>query len=180
MRLFIAIACPPEVRQRLAQAQGLLLKCGGMKAVEPENIHLTLKFLGEVGPQKAKDAAAALKRVEIRRFRIEVAGLGAFPNPGRPKVLWAGLREGAKEASGLHDSIEAALSGFGFEREERFHPHITLARVKGETDAMALAEAIQAGGQPCGGFEARSFDLMESRLGPGGPAYVPLESFPLR
>ena len=114
-------------------------------------------------------------------FDISVAGLGAFPSPTRPRVLWAGLREGREALSSLAEAVDVALARLGFPRDDRaFSPHVTLARVREPRRAPALAEALTAAAtQPFGRVGVREATLMRSDLSPRGARYTPLAAAPL-
>ena len=165
----------------MGEAQATIVACGGMKAVEYENLHLTLKFLGEVEAAKLKTLKAALDGVKTSRYRVAVKGIGVFPNPGNPKVVWAGLEAGFNETIALNKELDEYLTKLGFEPDDRFHPHITLARAKGPTDKARLNALIQASSETVfGGYEADKFILMESRLTPKGPIYTETARFSLK
>ena len=154
---------------------------GAVKGVEPGNMHLTLKFLGEQDETLVDKARLALESVEHPGFRMEVRGLGAFPDIARPKVIWAGIGAGGKETAELSATVDAALKPLGYQPENRFHPHITLARVKGHVNPLKLSQTIEASRQTIyGSYDAAEFTLMESRLTPAGPKYSTLKSYPLQ
>jgi len=181
MRLFIAVDCPPPVKDMLSNAQDGLKKCGDLKAVEYENLHLTLKFLGEVSAAKAEDAKKALEEVEHPRFPVTLKGAGVFPNPGNAKVVWAGVDKGFDEFVELAKTVDSRLKTIGFPPESRFHPHVTLARVKGRLDRGRLNAFLASHSEALfGSYEVDSFHLMESRLTPKGPAYTRVLSLSLR
>lgn len=181
VRCFVAVACPREVAAGLAGVQGLVRAMGEVKAVGEDGMHLTLKFLGEQDEVAVAGLKAALSAVRRLPFRMEVRGLGAFPDASRPKVIWAGVGAGAREAAELSALVDAALKPLGHPPENRFHPHITLARVKGRINSRALCRAIGESRQTVyGSYDAAEFALMESRLSPAGPKYSPLASYPLQ
>ncbi|MFH1403657.1 MAG: RNA 2',3'-cyclic phosphodiesterase [Candidatus Altiarchaeota archaeon] len=172
MRCFIAIPCPHEVKERLTEAQESIIQCGRMKAVEKENMHLTLKFLGDISKTQAEKTANALGELNSGPFNIHVAGIGAFPNQGRPKVIWAGVSEGAEQAIRLHEEADARLKDIGLREDDRFHPHITIARVKQLEDCKRLLDAIKKlSRRSYGTYLADRILLMESSLTPKGPEY---------
>jgi 2'-5' RNA ligase len=180
MRLFVALACPREQRGRLAVARDSLKSLGNIKIVADDNLHITLKFLGDVDSSMLGRINAALSSLNYGRFELALKGLGAFPSPNRAKVVWAGVSEGFDEVVSLSHRIDESILELGFGREIRFHPHVTLARVKGEYDKNILKDVVEAS---ClieyGKWQAQEFILMESRLSSMGPAYVELETFPL-
>ncbi len=185
MRLFVACLLPAELRQELGQVKALLGGSGGgiqgLKWVDPENLHVTLKFLGEVKPQDARrvDAALGWCSSKAAAFDCRVAGLGAFPSPSSLRVLWAGMVTGGEEMGALAKTIENALRPLGFERERRpFSAHITLARARDRVAVPAL-ESLAPGlvAKMFGEFRVRGFSLMESDLRPQGPVYTELSSY---
>jgi 2'-5' RNA ligase len=125
MRLFVAIELPQPIKDRLvALCSGL----HGAKWAEPKQMHLTLRFVGDVDGPQASDIADALGQVFSPRFEIELAGLGDFSSRGRPNVLWVGVRPNAA-LTALQAKVESAVRRAGLALEgRRFHPHVTLAR----------------------------------------------------
>jgi 2'-5' RNA ligase len=179
MRTFIAIELPQEIKEGLAKVQEQL-KGGGAGAswTRPEGIHLTLKFLGEVPEPKAQELMSTLTTA-VRgtgTFRIEVAGAGAFPNVRNPRVLWIGVSGDLEKLALLQASVEAAMTGLGFEPEDRkFSPHLTLARIKylrPRDNWQKVVEGIRD--INLGGFEADRVSLIKSELKPAGAVYTEL------
>ena len=125
LRLFVGIGFPPELKLRLS------LLCSGVpgaKWVDPGNLHLTLRFIGEIGEDVAADVDESLSRLRARRFTLQIAGTGVFGD--KPRSLWAGI-ERNPELVGLRDKIEQALIRVGLPPEPRkFAPHVTLARLR--------------------------------------------------
>jgi 2'-5' RNA ligase len=184
MRLFTAIAIdgPPleGLKGFLAFAQGLNLP---VKWVPPENIHLTLVFLGETREDQLTNLKAALKMAThgIRPFELEVGKLGAFSNPKKPKTLFADIVKGREEVEGLFECMAGPLANAGFNREERkFHPHVTLGKVHEESLPLEIWERLRKACPPSlGSLVVEKIHLMESRLTPRGSIYKVLESYPL-
>jgi len=180
MRCFIAVPCAKEVRDALASLQTPLNGYGGMKMVEQENIHLTLKFLGEVEDAKAEAIAGELEFLRREHaFEVKVKGLGAFPNASHAKVIWAGVEDG-KRLFELHERVDGKLEALGFQREDRFHPHYTIARVKHISDKDGL-HGFLAGenGTVFGSYTVNSIKLMSSRLTGKGPLYSTVAGYRL-
>src|SRR5262249_31497236 len=153
----------------------------GLSWVKADNLHLTLRFLGEVESamlehvrKAVTDAAAA-----VSPFTVSLDGLGGFP-PGRaPRVLWAGVWTGGEEMRALHAALETALAAHGIPRESRsFHPHVTLARARDPRGAGGLASALGAG-PTFGEARVRALHLMRSELDPRGARYTVLVEAPL-
>jgi 2'-5' RNA ligase len=175
MRLFVAINLPDKIKKELADLGQGLRGFGLIKPVEEGDIHLTLKFLGDAKPE---DVVPNLGRVEHKKFDISLKGLGAFPSLNYIKVVWAGCEKGFKETVTLHDRIESVLPEF--KRDNNFHPHATLARVKFPKDKKGLIDFIQQNQGDFGEFEVETFDLMKSELSRAGPEYEVVKSFPLK
>jgi 2'-5' RNA ligase len=155
----------------------------GLRWVAPQNLHVTLKFLGEVGDAGARRVGAALDscRASVACFPCRVAGLGAFPSASSVRVLWAGIDVGREEMGLLARAIENALSALGFEREHRgFMAHITLARARDRAIAAPL-ESFGSGpsARVFGEFQVKGFSLMKSDLRPQGPVYSEVATYPL-
>ena len=185
MRLFVALQIPTDVRDNLAAAiqefRDLDKRAAGKgpRWVRPENLHVTLKFIGEAAPEKLEGIRVALAGVRPDApVELSCRGLGFFPNEKRPQVFWASL-----EASGnlpkLAEDIDRALAAVGIARERReFAPHLTLARFDpprlGENFRAAFA---QAGSRDFGSFQAREFHLIESKTKSSGAEYTRIASF---
>lgn len=156
-----------------------------VKWVPAHQFHFTLKFLGEVAEADADRAMAAVERVAagVKPFAAALRGLGAFPVPSRPSVLWAGLAEGAEELDRLAARVEREMAQAGFAPERRpFKPHLTLGRVReGAFVPGAVQEGLaRAGGQEFGRFGVERVVLMKSELTPRGPIYSVYGSASLR
>jgi 2'-5' RNA ligase len=178
MRAFIAIEIPPEVKAALADCRAELQRLPAEAAwTRPGNIHLTLKFLGEVPERSQGTIGEAMREAAAgaAQLRLELAGLGAFPNLRRPRVLWAGLAGEVEAARLLQAKLEKLLEGAGFPPEERaFAPHLTLARLRSVGDAKAWAQAVETYRLPPLTFEADRIVLFKSELHPAGARYTEL------
>jgi 2'-5' RNA ligase len=183
VRLFVALELPESHRASLAGVceQG---RRGGVRWVPAENVHLTLKFLGEVDeglvPELEKALAAAAARA--RPFALALKGGGCFPNARSPRVIWVGVGEGADEASGLAAEVERALKPLGFAPEKRrFRPHLTIGRPKdpreGAAKTAAKIEQLRVFGAAAA--EVRALALIKSTLKPEGAVYDVVRSFEL-
>jgi 2'-5' RNA ligase len=182
VRGFVAVLLPGDVRGRLASAAAeLRARAPELAWVRADNLHLTLRFLGEVEPvtlgriREAIVAAAATRAP----FTVTLGGLGGFP-PGRPpRVVWAGVLSGGERLGALHATLESALVARGVPGEGRvFHPHVTLARARDRRGAGGLAGKL-GGGVPFGEVRVAVLHLMRSELGPGGSRYSVLAEAPL-
>jgi len=184
LRIFVAIELSEEV---LAQARILLEDLGkevpAVRWARPESLHVTLKFLGEVGDERVDSIGEALDRAAAgggtSPFTFEVEGLGTFGERKRPRVVWAGVRERSGALSELYAAAESACVKLGFGAEDRpFHPHLTLARLKGPVPRLGRALAKRSGVR-FGSTEVRSFMLIRSELRPEGALYTTLRRFSL-
>lgn len=180
MRLFLALEIPDLLRRALQEVQDTLRRSEeGWRWVRPEGLHVTLRFLGEVSAERLPAlsplwgaAAAAAGAADI-----EVAGLGAFPPRGRPRVLWVGLRDGSGgNLADLAAALEEVARGAGFSPQARaFAPHLTLARAA----SGAAPHRPRAEIGVLGTFAAREVTLFRSVPGRGGAVYTALERYPL-
>ncbi|MEE9181973.1 MAG: RNA 2',3'-cyclic phosphodiesterase [candidate division NC10 bacterium] len=181
MRLFIAINVDPSLKPLLAEIQGKLKPTRSpVSWVKPENLHFTLKFLGEITEGRLPGLREAFRcsLAGIRPFPLSFAGLGTFPPKGRPRVVWVGVEEGSEEMEKLRGRIDEALLPLGFPREDRpFRAHLTLGRVKSVGRLDPLLEFLRRGevGQ-VGRMEVRCVDLMQSQLHPAGAIYTLVET----
>ncbi len=185
MRLFLGLPLPASYQDGLAR---LIEACrrggtGHVSWTRPGNWHLTLKFLGDVAEERVDSIRAAVRdalaALPFCAFSLKAAGAGAFPSLERPRVVWAGVGDGAEECRGLAGCIERALVPLGFAAEERpFAPHLTVARIKdgGRAAAKPLLAETAAAGWPTALMG--EVVLWQSVLGGGGPAYTRLASFP--
>jgi 2'-5' RNA ligase len=186
MRSFIALEMPPAVKEHAAGLIRELRSSGaGMKWVEPANLHLTLKFLGEVDPGLLPEVKAALERAcaATPALELAVAGCGAFPGLKRPKVAWLGLSGQVEELAGLAEAVQAAVEPLGFAPERRgFKAHLTLGRLrrgkrggkKGPSTAPLSRELAALAGHVGPRFLGDQVVLMKSTLTSSGPIYQPL------
>jgi 2'-5' RNA ligase len=186
IRTFIAVGLDKAVRDRTVALQEKLVQAGTeVKWVEPENLHVSLIFLGEVND---RDVPAVCRVVseqsgKFAAFPMSVETVGCFPNPRRPRILWVGVGQGTQELVALHDALEPPLLDLGcYRREDRpYTPHITLGRVKSDrsTDALAAALAKKAGWQG-GEMIVGEVLVLGSELRPEGPVYTVLSRGKLR
>ena len=186
IRAFVCVCIDEGGMDQIAGFIDGLRKFTGFKWVARDNLHITLKFLGEIEPEQVTRLDTNLSRIGgIRPFRATLSGVGAFPNLSSPRALWIGVGEGSEEMSKLAASVEKAAAASGFDEERRaFHPHLTLARARtdsrrGDRIQMPdeLAEMLKS--CPLPSWTCDSFTLMRSDLSPGGPAYTPIADFSL-
>lgn len=181
MRLFTAIDLPPAIVESLERLIRTLRPTARIHWSRADNLHITTKFIGEWPEQRLDEVGKALAGLPPRDpLRIEVRGLGWFPNPRSPRVFWAGV-EAPAALAGLARDTEAALEPLGIAREERaYSPHLTLARIKTPVPLDPLRQALdRLGPGGFGAFTADSFFLYRSELRPGGSIYTKLASYGL-
>lgn len=177
MRTFIALNIPRKERQRIWHAvEPMRDRNLPVRWVEADNLHITLKFLGEVRPEKVAEVEAAVSRIASATgpFSLDLGGFGAFPTLRRPRVIWLGVRA-TPEIRCLKQDLEWALSDCGFEAETRdFHPHLTLGRAdsRGGAGAFRDLEGLVAALEFSSHVSVQSLDLMRSQLGREGAHYT--------
>lgn len=174
-RLFVAIRPPQHIRAALLDVMGGV---SGARWQSDDQLHLTLRFIGEVEAHLADDIAAALGAVRHPPFRIALSRIGSFERRGQPEVLWAGVTP-HEELKALHKKVDQACQRAGLAPEGRaYAPHITLARLKpGSGSIAALIET--SGGLSSDPFQVDSFRLYESQLTPKGAVYNAVERYRL-
>lgn len=179
VRTFIAIDLPPSLQEALGGLEKELQEARApITWVKPERIHLTLKFLGDVTPERIMEIQKNLEQVALQAssFPLEPVGCGAFPSLKQMRVIWVGLQADGTGLSGLQQAVEEAMVQLGFKREERpFKPHLTVGRVKGRQHLRLLQELLLERQS----FKAAAFDVTElvlykSELRPKGAHYTPL------
>ena len=184
MRLFIAIELPGAVRlsaaaaaQRVRERVTRSAPRAVLRWVQPENLHITVWFLGEVREPRVAELAATLALpLDVTPFPMQLGGAGTFPERRAPRALWLGVRDGREGVTAVHDALCARLMPLGFEPEERaYTPHLTIARVKeiAPPDAAAVRTALQDIDNVGDGFEIGAATLFRSRPGPAGAQYEP-------
>lgn len=177
MRTFIAIEIPNEIKKEMAEAQSRL-RGSSVEAswTRPEGIHLTLKFLGEVEESRMPEIMNALTSAVqgMGRFRLEMTGVGAFPNPKSARVVWIGVSGDIERLITLQSSVEEAMAGLGTEREDRkFTPHLTLGRIKYIRSRDAWVSALDSMKDiRLSGFDVDAVSLMKSELKRTGAVYT--------
>lgn len=175
MRAFVAIEIPnPNVMEKLAALQNELQEThADLKVVEKENLHYTVKFLGEITEPQAVEVDRRLKGLKLPRAAITAKGVEAFPSPVRPRVVWVGVAEGdSQKVEAVAAPVIKSLEGIG-ERDDRpFRAHLTVARVRSGANSEALERLLREGRDRIfGSFEIAEFRLKSSTLTPKGPIY---------
>lgn len=182
MRLFLAIDIPAGIRKQVAAARAELARgVRGVKWVEDHNLHLTMKFLGEVPDTQVDDIIAAIRSALLPYpgFRLEVGFPGFFPNNRNPRVIWLEIKGNTENALGIGRAIDGSLLPFGFEEDNRRQLHLTLGRVRSDTSTDDLIRnAKEFKGFPERlVFEVNEVALYRSQLTSSGPIYTLVEKF---
>jgi 2'-5' RNA ligase len=181
IRSFLAFDLENEaVRKRLAAVQNLLVQTGAdLKFVEPQNIHMTIRFLGDIAPNVVERVFEEMQKVQFAPFDVRISGLGVFPDLRYPRVVWAGITEGAEQLRNVFSQLEPRLRGLGFTPDHKgFSPHLTIARVKSGKNKAQLAEfVIKNSSYDFGSVKAECLLLKKSDLTPKGPIYSTLKEF---
>jgi 2'-5' RNA ligase len=186
LRTFIGVDLGKPLRDRCASLQENLARTGAdVKWVEPQNLHVSLLFLGEVDEREITPICRVVSAVcgDNDAFTLNVEKVGCFPHPRRPRVVWVGVGEGSAELVALHDALEPPLQELGcYRREERrYTPHITLGRVRSERAGDQLANALtKYAAWQAGMTEVRELHVLSSQLTPQGPVYMVLSRAQLR
>jgi RNA 2',3'-cyclic 3'-phosphodiesterase len=180
MRIFVAVALNAAVREAVGNLRARLNSAASsLRWVPPENMHLTLKFLGEITERRVARVTDAAREVAGRNgpFSIMLAGMGAFPSARRPRVVWVGVGQGADELVALARDLDTTLRREKFPREARpFRPHLTVARAKHSGPVPDLAGPLgELGGVVVGTQTVDMLFVMESMLHPSGAIYRPVE-----
>lgn len=184
MRLFLALNLDHAQRTRIhGDLTAVRDTAPDVRWMRPDQLHVTLRFLGEVPDKDVSEIATAARAIAARHrpFTIDLEGLGAFPHWRRPRVIWLGMREAAPVAA-LATTLEHASRALGFTPEERpFQGHLTIGRItrplaSGRAPVLERVARGFAGTYP---VSVRTVDLMQSQLAPGGSIYSVVESFPL-
>ncbi len=175
IRSFIAFDIENEqVLNRLSAAQKLLLESGAdLRLVAPQNIHVTIRFLGSISPGMVEKIYETMKNVKFTPFNIKICGLGVFPSINYPRVVWAGMTDGVEQLKSIFSQLEPQIRTLGFEADAYgFSPHLTIARVKSAANKQNLADLItKKGDYEVGTIKANCLRLKRSQLSPKGPTY---------
>lgn len=187
MRIFFAVFPTPVALESIAALLATVrMRCPSdeIRWVLPEQLHFTLKFLGEQPEDRVSDAIAAARRAALScsPFDIVVGGLGAFPSAQHPRVVWVGTSAGASSLVDLSARLDEELAHVGFERESRpYVPHLTLARTKSKQAEQAIVRGLAKVGEvnEVARLRVDRFALMQSKLSSQGSTYTVVESFSL-
>jgi len=174
--LFIAIELPKEIKDTLYEFQLKLKPFVKAVFVHKKNLHLTLKFLGDVKEDRVEGIKENLGKIKIKKFKASLNGTGVFPNEKFIKIIWISLKPEDKVME-LQKKVDEEMLGF-FDRESRFSAHLTLARVKNVKDKKELLEMLKSS-KLKGEFEINEFSLVKSELSKDGPRYEVVETYSL-
>ena len=181
IRSFIAFDIEsPHVLERITNMQRKLAETSAdLKFVEPGNIHITVRFLGNITPNMVDRIFEGMQKVQFVPFDVNIQGVGAFPDIRYPRVVWAGIREGANQLRGIFSQLEPYLRSLGFAPDPKgFSPHLTIARVKSGRNKAALVKfLVENANYEFGTVRAECLRLKRSDLTPKGPIYSTLREF---
>jgi 2'-5' RNA ligase len=185
IRSFIAIELPQPLKSRVDEVQREIRRTDAdVKWVRPEGIHLTLKFLGSISGDDVERIFQSIAPAiaEWEPFEVRVQGMGCFPNPRNPRVVWLGMDRGKETLISLQQAVEKKMAELSFPPEGRpFSPHLTLGRVRSPRGKGGLAQAIEKHRETeVGTFQVREVFLFRSELRPSGAVYTKLKEFPMR
>jgi len=176
MRAFIAIEMPEEVKKVFLEAQSKFDK-DKAKLKITRDFHLTLKFLGEVDENKVEEIKKKLSEIKFDSFETSLTDIGVFPGEDYIRVIWIGLDDSKGKIKKLQQEIDEKLQKLGFKKDERFHPHVTLARVKFVEDKENFIKNLKEIKIKKETFQITELKLIKSTLTPEGPVYEDLASF---
>jgi 2'-5' RNA ligase len=178
VRCFVAVECGgDELTAKFTAVRRVLeATSADIKFVEPENIHFTLKFLGEIEPSLVEQVSRVVKETGFQPFSTRIEEVGVFPNLRRPRVVWAGITDGVSQLAEVWKDVDVKLSRLGFERERRgFSPHITIGRVRSGSNRDRLVEGLSTlSDYVFGDLHVDRIVLKKSTLTPRGPIYTTL------
>jgi len=182
MRAFVSVDCNP-IADEIRAAQRPLRGVDGLRLVDPENAHVTLKFLGDVADDRlpALDEAllAAVESADVSAFDLELVGYGAFPSRDYISVVWLGVRTGSEAVTRLYEAVEERTIHLGFDPEDHeFTPHVTVARMDHAGGKERVQEMLERD-PTVGRMRVESVRLTESTLTDDGPVYDTVARYPL-
>jgi len=183
-RLFVSVDLPDELADDVAAVQERFEDASGLNVTDPEQAHITLKFLGDVEEERVGAVADAVSEAvadaDVEPFTARYEGLGVFPSMEYISVLWLGVAEGGDELTRLHEAIEDRTTAMGFDPEDHaFTPHVTLARMEHAGGKELVQRGVREWDAPVGEMDVEDVRLTESELTSDGPVYSTVERFPL-
>ena len=173
----------PEVRDNLVRVEEELRQTrADIKLMERDNLHFTVKFLGEIPESVVDEVDRRMRGLALRRMEVGVRGLGAFPDLRRPRVVWAGVSpHDLPSVTNSGQQVIDALEGIGESDDRGFHPHITVARVRSPRNLESLAAVIrECSAKEFGRSTISALKLKSSDLTPGGPIYRDVKEYSLQ
>lgn len=184
MRLFVSVDLPDELAESVADLQAEFEDASGLNFTDPEQAHITMKFLGDVEqsrlPELTEELEAAIADADVDPFPVRYGGLGVFPDLEYISVVWLGVEEGGEQLTRLQEAIERRTTKMGFDPESHdFTPHVTLARMEHAGGKEVVQELVHEREPTVGETTVEEVCLTESTLTPEGPEYSTVEAFPL-
>lgn len=176
MRAFIAFEIPEEIKKVLIEAQSQLDKCKAKLKIT-KDFHLTLKFLGEIDEKKVEEIKKKLNEIKFDSFETSLTNIGVFPGENSIRVVWVGLNDSENKITGLQKEVDSKMETLGFKKDTRFHPHLTLARIKFVKDKQDFIKSLKEIKIEKKAFEVSEFKLIKSTLTGEGPVYEDLAVF---
>jgi 2'-5' RNA ligase len=184
MRCFIAIEIPSEIKSAMVELQNDLRSAGADVAwTNPDNIHLTLKFLGEIDKKLISEVEQVCHATiaDLSPFTLSINGTGVFPNPRHPRVLWVGLGGEIERLEQLQERLDQRLVAIGFDDEEKdYQPHLTVGRIRSNKNLRELLARSDGFDLPALSFAVQAIVLMKSDLLPEGACYTELSKANLK
>lgn len=185
VRAFVAVELSPEVRAALEKQMAALRRVGAhVSWTVPENLHITLVFLGDITREAVLKVSGILDEIsgDVEPFEVECGGLGTFGSPRSPRIIWAGIQDGDVPLGALQEKLARRLRGEGFRLEDRpFHAHVTLGRVRSTRGVRDLTSVLASDKNTrFGRFRVDHLLLMRSRLGPSGATYSVIHESPMK
>lgn len=184
MRLFVSVDLPEDLADAVENVQSGFADASGLDFTDPEQAHVTLKFLGEVDDSRVDEVSNAIEdAIEasgVDPFSVTYGGLGVFPSLDYISVLWLGVEDGGAELTRLHEAIEDRTVELGFDPEDHeFTPHVTLARMKHAGGKEIVQDGVREQDPTVGTTRVEEVRLTKSELTQAGPEYSTVERFPL-
>jgi len=182
IRAFLALEIPDEIKDKIMEVEGGVERSNAdVKLVERENLHVTMKFLGDVTASTLDKVYDVMKRVKESKFEIEVKGTGVFPNLRMVRVLWVGIGAGSDKVTAVFRTLDSGIAELGFHRERDFTPHITIGRVRSQRNREELIKAMEKyGSDEFGTAVVDKIIIKRSILMQRGPIYSNLREVELQ
>lgn len=184
MRLFVSVDLSPDLAEPVRTIQEQFDEIPSITLVDPTQVHLTLKFIGDTDPNEVSTIETTIReglsKLNIQPFKINIEGLGVFPSPDYIQVLWLGVTRGSEELTKLHSSLDSSLSDIGVDPEPHdFTPHVTIGRMQDARGKSTVQELLDSTSPHIGTMEVDDIRLKKSELTPSGPNYTTVTTFPL-